>query len=132
MVSYKALNTTFKENFTFVLQWERKANKEKNYTIADDKIIFDRKIVGAYDVCMSKDYIITLERDREKEPVDESTVGRNISKCPHTLFLYDYDGNLLKIVDIGMPAIRIVANRKSNTLYAIGVDPDYVLAKYEL
>lgn len=31
-----------------------------------------------------------------------------------------------------MPAIRIVANRKSNTLYAIGVDPDYVLAKYEL
>ena len=121
-----------KENSTFVLQWERKVNKEKNYTIADDRVIFDRKIVGAYDVCMSKDYIITLERDREKEPVDESTVGRNISKCPHTLFLYDYNGNLLKIVDIGMPAIRIVANRKSNTLYAIGVDPDYVLAKYEL
>lgn len=120
-----------RENSTFTLQWERKSNNE-NYIIADGNIIFDRKISGARDVCMSKDYIITLERDREKDPMDESTVRRNISKCPRTVFLYDYSGHLIKIVDLGMPAIRIAADRNSNVLYIIGGNPDYVLAKYEL
>lgn len=120
-----------RDNSTFTLQWERKPNKE-NYIFADDKIIFDRKIMGARDVCMSKDYIITLERDRERDPMDESTVRRNISKCPRTLFLYDYKGNLLKIADLGMPVMRIAANRNSNALYIIGGNPDYVIAKYEL
>lgn len=120
-----------KENSTFTLQWERKSNNE-NYIITDDDIVFDRKIRGAQDVCMSKDYIITLERDRERDPMDESTVGRNISKSPRTVFLYDYTGRLLKIVDLGMPAMRIAAGRNSNTLYIIGGNPDYVLAKYEL
>lgn len=120
-----------KEDTTFTLQWERKSNKE-NYIITDDRIVFDRKIKGARDVCMSKDYIITLERDRERDPMDETTVRRNISKCPRTVFLYDYSGALLKIVDLGMPVMRIAANRDSNTLYVIGGNPDYVLAKCEL
>lgn len=120
-----------RENSVFTLLWERKAD-QKNYIITDDDIIFDRKIKGASDVCMSKDYIITLERDREKDPVDESIVRRDISKFPHTVFLYDYTGNLLKIVDVGMPIMRIVAGSNSNTLYMIGGNPDYVLAKCEL
>ena len=102
------------------------------YNITDDDIIFDRKVKGANDVCMSKDYIITLERDRERDPMDESTVRRDISKCPRTVFLYDYAGNLLKIVDVGMPIMRIAAGNNSNTLYIIGGNPDYVLAKCEL
>lgn len=120
-----------KENSTFTLQWERRS-KIKNYTFTEDRIVFDRKVMGARDVCMSKDYIITLERDREKDPMDETTVGRNISKCPRTVFLYDFSGRLLKIVDLGMPVIRIAANRNSNILYVIGGSPDYVIAKYEL
>ena len=120
-----------KENSTFTLQWERKSDV-KNYQIAEDRIIFDRKISGIRDICMSKDYIITLERDREKDPIDETTVRRDISKCPRTVFLYDYSGNLLKIVDLGMPTMRIAADRSSNVLYLIGGNPDYVLAKCEL
>lgn len=120
-----------RENLTFTLLWERKSDK-KNYIITDDDIIFDRKVKGANDVCMSKDYIITLERDRERDPMDESTVRRDISKCPRTVFLYDYAGNLLKIVDVGMPIMRIAAGNNSNTLYIIGGNPDYVLAKCEL
>lgn len=120
-----------KENSTFTLQWERKPETE-NYIIADDRIVFDRKIKGIRDICMSKDYIIALQRDREVDPVDESTIGRNISKCPRTVFLYDYTGRLLKIVDVGMPVMRIAAGRGSNTLYLIGGNPDYVLAKCEL
>lgn len=117
---------------TFQLKWERRAG-EKNYQISDDgRLVFDRKIMGAGDVCLSKDYIITLERDRKVDPMDESTVGRNISKCPQTVFLYDYDGNLLKIVNLSMPVMRIAADRRNNILYAIGAKPDYVLSKFEL
>ncbi len=120
-----------RDKTTFTLQWEHKGNEE-NYIITDDRIVFDRKIRGMRDVCMSKDYIITLERDRETDPMDETTVRRNISKCPRTVFLYDYTGCLLKIVDVGMPIMRIAANRNSNVLYMIGGNPDYVLAKCEL
>lgn len=55
-----------------------------------------------------------------------------MSKCPHTVFLYDYDGNLVKIVDLGIPVMRIAADCQDNVLYAIGADPDYILVKYEL
>lgn len=49
--------------------------------------------------------------------MDETTVGRDASKCPHTVFLYDYEGHLIKIVDLGMPIMRIAADRTSNVLY---------------
>lgn len=51
---------------------------------------------------------------------------------PSYCFLYDYDGNLVKIVDLGIPVMRIASEEQSNTLYAIGVNPDFVLVKYEL
>lgn len=120
-----------KDGDTFRLRWEH-VHGEKNYANVDGAIVFDRKIMGMGDVCMSKDYIITLERDREVDPMDESAVGRNASKCPRTVFLYDFDGHLLKIVDLDMPIMRIAANGKSNSLYAIGVNPDFVLVKYDL
>ena len=116
---------------TFQLQWEQKSEKE-TYDIVDGRLVFDRTIMGAGDVCMSKDYIITLERDREVDPMDESTVGRNASKCPRTVFLRDYDGNLLRIIDLGMPTMRITADPETNVLYAIGVNPEFTLAKYDL
>lgn len=116
---------------TFKLVWERKSNGSE-YEVADDQIIFDHTVGGIFEVCMSKDYIIALERDRKRDPMDESTVGRDVSKCPHTVFLYDYDGNLIKIVDLGIPTMRIAADCQDNVLYAIGADPDYVLVKYEL
>lgn len=115
----------------FELQWEYKPEKV-DYQIREDRLVIDRKRGGIAGISLCKDYIVALQRDRENDPMDESTVGRNASKCPRTVFLYDYDSHLVKIVDLGMPIIRIAADRKSNTLYAIGVNPDYILAKYEL
>ena len=81
---------------------------------------------------MSKDYIIALQRDYTVDDMDERKVGRDVSKCPRTVFLYDYDGNLRKIVDLGIPVMRIAADHRSNVLYAIGADPEYLLVKFEL
>lgn len=115
----------------FELQWERKP-RNSSYEIVNNEIVFDKRISGPIDICMTKDYIVTLERDRKYDQTDESTVGRDPSKCPGTVFLYDYNSNLIKIVDLDMAVMRITANRSDNILYAIGVKPDYVLAKYDL
>ena len=127
--SYLALYK--KEGDNFKLLWERMPEKE-NYSVVDGAIRFDRSVMGVRDICMTKDYIVTLERDREVDPLDERTVGRNASKCPRTVFVYDYDGKLLKIVNLGMPVMRIAADGRSNALYVIGVNPDFALAKYDL
>ncbi|CDE02681.1 hypothetical protein DXA58_10175 [Bacteroides uniformis] len=111
--------------------WEWRTDGDE-YEIRNNEVIFDRRVKGVRGLCMSKDFIITLQRDRRKDDTDESTVGRDASKCPHTVFLYDYDGNLVKIVDLGIPVMRIASEEQSNTLYAIGVNPDFVLVKYEL
>ncbi len=116
---------------TFELQWEYKSDKV-DYEVTEDGVRFNEKIGGIVGLCMCRDYIVTLQRDRENDPMDETTVGRNANKRPRTVFLYDYDSNLVKIVDLGMPIVRIAADRKSNTLYALGVNPEYVLAKYDL
>lgn len=120
-----------REGSKFNLLWEI-SPPEDLYKVVDDGIKFDAKISGAGDVCFTKKYIVTLERDRENDQTDEMTAGRDVQKRPHTVFLYDFDSKLIKIVDLGHPVIRIAADRRSDTLYAIVVDPDYMLVKYEL
>lgn len=102
------------------------------YDIVNGRIKFDRKRAGIREVCMSKDYIIGLQRDYAVDDLDERTVGRDVSKCPQTVFLYDYEGKLRKIVNLGIPVMRIAADHRSNVLYAIGADPEYILVKFEL
>ena len=46
--------------------------------------------------------------------------------------LYGNGERMVKIVDLGIPVMRIASEEQSNTLYAIGVNPDFVLVKYEL
>lgn len=115
----------------FSLAWEN-VSDGREYEVRDGEVIFDRRYGGIFGLCLSKDYIIALQRDRTKDDMDESTVGRDVKKCPHTVFLYDYAGNLQKIVDLGIPVMRIAAKENDNTLYAIGANPDYVLVKYDL
>ena len=126
---YLALYQQGEDEFSFVWEWRTDGDE---YEIRNNEVIFDRRVKGVRGLCMSKDFIITLQRDRSKDDTDESTVGRDASKCPRTVFLYDYDGNLVKSVDLGIPVMRIASEEQSNTLYAIGVNPDFVLVKYEL
>lgn len=87
---------------------------------------------GAMDLALLKDYIVTIQRDYEVDKTDESTVDMDFEKLPTTLFLYNYKGELQKIVDVGMPIFRIAGDIESNDLFAFGVDPEFVLVKCEL
>lgn len=45
---------------------------------------------------------------------------------------YDYNLQLVKIVDLGILILRIGSNPNENTIYLIGVKEDFVLAKYTI
>lgn len=119
-----------KKGTEFKLVWETAG--EADYAISDDKMILNRKKENAKELALTKDYIVTLQRDYLNDPTDETTVGRDFTKLPQTLFLYDYKSNLKKIIHLQMPILRIAADSKSNTVYAITVNPDFMLVKCEL
>lgn len=81
---------------------------------------------------MTSNFIVTLERDYQSDPTDEDTVGRDFSKLPQTVFLYDYDLNLRKIVNVGMPVLQLAADPYHNTVYAIGINPDFTIVKFDI
>lgn len=102
------------------------------YTKSDDKIRVNKSRNGNMSMSLSKDYIITIQRDYESDNTDESTVGMDFNKVPKTLFLYDYDGRLKRIVNIGIPIFRIASSIENNDVYAIGVNPEFTIIKVEL
>ena len=119
-----------KEGDTFKLRWEKEP--EIGYEISRGRIVPDESIGGVTGLSLCKDYIVSLHRDWENERLDKSITGRDERQIPHLVYLYDYEGNLVKVVDLGMRVLRIASDRRSNTLYALGLNPDYMLVKYEL
>ena len=114
----------------FRLLWERKGDID--YYVSEGKMILDRTRMGAMELALTKDYIVTVQRDYQTDPTDESRVGRDFSLCPQTLFVYDYQSNLKRIIDFKMPILRIGSDIKNNTIYAIVVNPDFCLVKYDI
>lgn len=119
-----------KQGDTFKLLWEEEA--EIGYEVSRGKIVPDQRIGGIFGLSLTRDYVVSLHRDWENQPLDSPVQGRDERLIPHLVYLYDYDFHLVKVVDLGMPVVRIASDRRSNTLYAIGLNPDYMLVKYEL
>lgn len=119
-----------KEKGSFVLQWERISSVD--YEKGKNGIVIHNDGRGPKEVVFTKDYIVTIERDRTMDTTDESKVGRNFNMNAQTLFLYDYHSNLQKIVHTGMPLIRIAATSRENVVYAMVVNPEFCLVKIEI
>lgn len=87
-------------------------------------------------IAITKDYIVSIDRDKKASPVETSTSDdgrrRPFAKAPRHVFVYDYDFNLLKIIDVGMPVFRIAADCASNQVYLIGVNPDFCIGTIEI
>ena len=129
-ISFPYMAAYKKEKEKFELLWERKGDLD--YSISENKIVLDKKKRGGMELALTKDYIVTLQRDYQTDPTNEAKVGRDFTKLPQTLFLYDYKSNLRKIVDLDMPVLRIAADIKNNAVYAIVVNPDFMIVKCEL
>lgn len=119
-----------KENDAFKFRWE--IEPEIGYEISRGRIVTDDRIGGVFGLSLCKDYIVSLHRDWENEPLEKPVRGRDERLLPHLAYLYDYNANLVKVVDLGVPVVRIASDRRNNVLYALALNPDYMLLKYEL
>jgi hypothetical protein len=114
----------------FVLNKRFLANK--SHRVINGKLHDEGSRRGATALALSKDYIITIERDRKYDQTNEASVGRDINKLPHTVFVYDYNLHPIKIINMGIPLIRIAANTASDTLFFIGANPEFVVGKINI
>lgn len=122
-----------KKDSTFLLKWE-KTSPKRSYEVENGKIHFLDNQEIPNGMAITKDYIIVLQQDEDaKLPPIKRTGGiRDFSKVPNTIFVYDYEANLKKIIKMDMPILRIEGDNNSNTLYAIGIDLDFCILTYEI
>lgn len=121
-----------KEGNNFQLKWEKVSSKNF-YEIKNGNIHFIEEAQVPHEIILTKDYIITLEKEENTPTPTKRTADiRDLSQVPNTIFVYDYDFNLKKIIDMGMPILRIETKGNSNTIYAVGIDLDFCIVTYEI
>lgn len=121
-----------KEGNNFQLKWEKISSKNF-YEIKNGNIHFIEEAQVPHEIILTKDYIITLEKEENTPTPTKRTAGiRDLSQVPNTIFVYDYDFNLKKIIDMGMPILCIETKGNSNTIYAVGIDLDFCIVTYEV
>jgi hypothetical protein len=113
---------------SFKQAWENLL-EEPDYTLTDDRIRWgNHQKAGFLGAAFLKDYVACL---RNELPLKEVR-GRDMSKLPRTIYLFDYKGELVKICELEHPTLRIAGDGESNTLYAVNVPDEFCLVKYEL
>lgn len=105
-----------------------------DYSMSEGKLKFASSSPrGASELALTEDYIVLLQRDNAvEESVSREKVGRDLSTLPKSLFVYDYKLNLKKIINMPFPMLRLCGDVDSNTVYAIGVNPDFEMISIEL
>lgn len=106
-----------------------------NYTISEGKLRFATDSPkGAMELALTDDYIVLLQRDAEVEGSlsSQEMKGRNVASLPHSLFVYDYDLNLKKIINMPFPMLRLCGDDQTNMVYAMSVNPEYELICFDL
>lgn len=113
----------------------KELKEDWDYTISEGKLHFAS--VGkkcAMELALTEDYIVLLQRDTEvEESISKQEMrGRNVASLPRSLFVYDYDLDLKKIVNMPFPMLRLCGDVETNTVYAMSVNPEFELIKIEL
>ena len=88
---------------------------------------------GLTELGLTREYIVMLQRDVEIEgELPKPKSPRDISTLPRSLFVYDYDLNLKKIINMPFPLLRLCGDVNSNCIYAVAIDPEYMIIKINL
>lgn len=113
------------EGSDFKLMWENRHHYV--YGKHHGLIIFDNSRVGAYDIALTKDFIVTIQRNYENDRTSETAAMKDFRLLPQTLFVYNYDGKLLKIINYKVAISNIAGDIQTNKIYAIFANPDFML-----
>lgn len=111
---------------------EQKAVQE--YRVVENELNFNSDAsYGSTEMALTKDYIVLLKFDFEIEDyIKRDEIGTVAAKMPRSLFVYDYELNLEKIINFSFPVIRLCGDPETDTIYAIIVNPEYELIKITL
>lgn len=143
--SGKLLHSIGQLSYMALYEWDGEKfelNKEKrlsevDYSISGKSLIIeDTPRYAPAAIAITKDYIVSIEKDKKASSSSKVTQGvenrRRFSKTPHTIFVYDHNLDIKKIIDIGMPVFRIAADYASNEVYLIGVNPDFCIVTFQI
>ena len=133
---YSALSFPYIAIFNGEKDWALKAEIKTNYdySINEGNLRFspDTKR-GAWEVALTKDYIVLLQRDTQVEgTIERNKEGRGMESIPRSLFLYDYNLNLKKIINMPSRMLRLCGDVKTNTVYAMSINPEFELISIDL
>lgn len=99
---------------------------------SETEVVLEHKKRGIKGIAMLKDYIIAKQQTKTRHESMKESRGLDVSTVEQTVFVYDYDGNLLKILDFGVPIIRVSGDINTNTLYMIVADPDFKIVRSKI
>lgn len=113
---------------------EQELKEEWDYTLQEGRVIFaSSSKSGAMELALTDDYIVLLQRDVEVEgTIPYEKHGRGMDSLPRSLFVYDYDLNLRKIVNMPFPMLRLCGDTDTNTVYAMAINPEFELISMDL
>ncbi|MDR2680079.1 MAG: hypothetical protein LBC47_04630 [Tannerella sp.] len=115
------------------LIWENQF-KEPDYSISGGKLHWGNgHSTGVSDVTFTKDYIACLTPDAKNEENMFGTFvrGREMKVPLMSVYLFDIEGNLRYILDPPFHIIRLASDTDSNTLYAVSIEPDYRIVRFD-
>jgi hypothetical protein len=114
--------------------WEKQF-KEPDYSISDGQLRWGtRQPAGVKEVTFTKDYIACLtedERNRENT-FTLSLRGREMKIPLQSVYLFDYEGNPVYLLDPDTHIIRLASGTESNILYAVSINPDFRIVTFDL
>lgn len=103
------------------------------YTVTDKELKLSQSTRGAMELALTQDYIVLLQRDEPVEGKPEPPkYPRDMSSLPRSLFVYDYQLSLKKIINMPFPVLRICGDEATNQVYAVAVNPDFSVIKIEI
>lgn len=105
-----------------------------DYTVSGGDLCFSSSVKhGTWEMALTEDYIVLLQRDVDVEGnMDRDLEGRNMTTVPRSLFLYDYNLNLKKIINMPFRMLRLCGDIETNTVYAMAINPEFELIKIDL
>ena len=109
------------------LMWENQF-KPPQYSIVDNNLQWgDEQPDGVSDVAFTKDYIVCLVKDFKSE-----ASGRDVKAAPKAIYVFDYNGRLIHILDLPFHSIRLASDAETNIFYSVALEPDYSIVEYDL
>jgi len=112
----------------------KETKNDIKHTREDGKIFLSKNTpFGTRDFDMTKDYIVAVQSNKEyEEALDKKIYSDKQISSTHSVFVYDYELNLLKIYNFPFAIMRIAGDNLSNDVYLLISIPDFKIVRFKI